>query len=359
MAREEVHVLRQWSPTIADRAAGRDNNFNLLRMLAAIGVLISHAYPISLGTGAEEPLAAVLRGWSLGTLCVMTFFAISGFFIARSFTTKASVSDFLRARALRIFPALAVVLGLTVLAGAGLTHAPAGIYLGAAPGYVLHNMSLFFLNYELPGVFEANPYGPAINGSLWTLNYEVLCYLGVIFCGLLGLLARPRLFVLGVACVGACWTVTAASDLHPRLPALASLALPFSAGMGLWVWREKIPLSPWLAAIGAGIAAMSWSTSFFHPLLGVAWSYAVFVLGYARLPRLQAYNRLGDYSYGTYLYAFPVQQVLAWTGIMLPLWNMALALPATLMLAALSWHLVESPALKWKGGASRGLATAG
>lgn len=356
---KEVYVLRQRIPTIADRAAGRDNNFNLLRMLAAIGVLISHAYPISLGPGAEEPLALALRGWSLGSLCVMIFFAISGFFIARSFATKASVSDFLRARALRLFPALIVVLALTVLACAGLSQVPVDVYLAATPGYVLRNLTLVFPHYDLPGVFVANPYGPAINGSLWTLNYEVLCYLGVVFCGLLGLLVRPRLF--GLACVSLCvaWAVTEASDLHPRLAALAKLALPFAAGMSLWVYREKIPLSPWHAAFGGVIAAASWSTPLFHPLLILAVSYAIFVLGYARLPRLQIYNRLGDYSYGTYLYAFPVQQFLAWAGLTWPLWNMACALPITLVLAALSWHLIEAPALRWKGGASRRLAAAG
>lgn len=336
---------------ISDRCAGHDNNFNLLRMLAATGVLVSHAYPISLGDDAIQPLALLLKGMTLGSLSVMIFFAISGFFIARSFDRKSSLWSFLRARALRLFPALAVVLAVTVLAAAVLTTADTAVYWTAVPEYYFRNITLFFLKYELPGVFAANPYGGAINGSLWTLNYEVLCYMGVVICGLLGLLGRPTLFGLGLAVFVIAYGVTMVFDLHGRIEALMSLALPFAVGMSFWVWRNRIPLSPSLAAIGGLVAALSWLTPMFIPVFTLAVSYAVFVLGYARSPWALAYNRLGDYSYGTYVYAFPIQQVVAWLGVTSPLWNMAMAMPFTLLWAVLSWHLVEAQALNWKRGA--------
>src|SRR6056297_3224354 len=91
-------------------AIGRNNHFNLLRMLAAIGVLVSHAYPISLGAGVEEPLERFLDGMSLGGVSVLIFFSISGFFITKSFFFTVSWKRFLAARALRLFPALFVVL---------------------------------------------------------------------------------------------------------------------------------------------------------------------------------------------------------------------------------------------------------
>ncbi|HET7409345.1 MAG TPA: acyltransferase family protein, partial [Paracoccaceae bacterium] len=139
---------------LGDLAKGRDNNFNLLRMLAATGVLVSHAYPISRGPGVEQPLESILGGIALGTICVYVFFAISGFFIAQSFERSATLGGFLRARALRLFPALALVLCTTVLvAGLWLTAAPARIYWAAVPEYLVHNITLFSLRYELPGVF--------------------------------------------------------------------------------------------------------------------------------------------------------------------------------------------------------------
>ena len=127
-------------PRIADRAAGRDNNFNLLRILAAVGVLVSHAYPISLGADAAEPLSALLGGVTLGTVSVMIFFSISGFFITRSFAGRASLGRFFQARALRLFPALIVVLIVTVLvSGLWLTTATLGEFWAATPAYFVRN----------------------------------------------------------------------------------------------------------------------------------------------------------------------------------------------------------------------------
>lgn len=122
---------------IGDLSAGHDNNFNLLRMLAATGVLVSHAYPISLGAGAVEPLESLLKGTSLGGICVMIFFAISGFFISRSFAGKSSLKSFLRARALRLFPALAVVAGGNYPRHCGTDHGQSGNLLGGGARILL------------------------------------------------------------------------------------------------------------------------------------------------------------------------------------------------------------------------------
>ena len=98
-----------------------------------------------------------------------------------------------------------------------------------------------------------------------------------------------------------------------------------------------------------GLVFLVKQTAMIEPVLALALSYTVFVVGYAQSPILAIYNRLGDYSYGTYVYAFPIQQLLAGFGIVAPLANMALALPATLICAVLSWHLVEAPAMRLKG----------
>lgn len=348
--KEMIPDLRT-SPRIADRATGRDNNFNLIRMLAASGVLVSHAWPITRGQGAEQPLQALLQGTSLGTVSVYVFFAISGFFITRSFVLRADLGAFVKARALRLFPALALVVVLTVaVLGPVFTTLPAAEYWRGVPGYALRNLTLFFLDYDLPGVFVANPYGPAINGSLWSLSYEVLCYLGVLACGVPGLLARPRAFAPCLLAFGAFYLAALGLDLHFRLERLAELGLPFVIGMGFWVWRDRVPLSWPLAGILAVAAALAWPTPVFLPVLVLALSHAVFVLGFARIPGLAGYNRLGDYSYGLYVYAFPVQQMMAAGGATDPFVNMLQAAPLTLACAVLSWHLVEAPALRLRQG---------
>lgn len=335
------------SPCIADRDVGRDNNFNLIRLLAAMGVLVSHAYPISLGAGTAEPLERLLHGISLGRVCVYIFFSISGFFIARSFAKRGEIGSFLRARTLRLVPALAVVLCLTVLVmGPLVTSAPAVVYWQAVPSYWVHNFTLFALSYTLPGVFAHNPFGPAINGSLWSLSYEVTCYLGVLVCGVLGLLRRYDRFALVVLAFIIFYVLAAAQSLNYRLELLANLGLPFGIGMIFWVARGAVPLSLPLSAFLVLAAVVAWFTPLFTPIFILALAYAVFLLGYARIPLLAGVARRNDYSYGLYVYAFPLQQLIALAGVTTPLVNILLALPATFVCAALSWHLVEARALR-------------
>jgi peptidoglycan/LPS O-acetylase OafA/YrhL len=332
---------------IADRAGGRDNNFNLLRMLAAVGVLISHAYPITLGHGTPEPFSAILGGTTLGTVCVMIFFSISGFFITRSFDQKHSLKAFLQARALRLFPALAAVLTLTVgVSALFLTVAPPQVFWPGAMEYLLRNLFLFFPKYPLPGVFESNPYGQAINGSLWTLNYEVMCYLGVVLFGGLGLLRRPSALIVALLMFLAVYTAAQVLPLHSRIENLTRLGLPFAIGMSFWVWRDTIPLSWPLAIAVLAVAVLLRPTPASHFSLALALAYGVFVLGYARFGVLDEYARLGDYSYGTYVYAFPIQQLVASFGVISPFANMAFAFPAVLLCAVLSWNYIEAPALR-------------
>ncbi|MBC7204665.1 MAG: acyltransferase [Pusillimonas sp.] len=336
------------SQVLGHYASGRDNNFNLLRMLAAIGVLVSHAYPISLGAEAQEPLEGFLDGITLGGLSVLIFFSISGFFITKSFVFSVSWQRFLVARALRLFPALFVVLTVTIVfAGVFMTTVPHEFW-SAAPGYLLRNLTLVKLEHSLPGVFDGNPYGTAINGSLWTLFYEVICYAGIFVGGILGILHRPRLFALSLGVVVLLCLIMPYLPVHSRLQSLSKLALPFAIGAGLFLWRDLIPLSLLAVAI---LALLTWGlhgTEAFRPVFVLTLSYSVFVLGYWPSVSFQNYNRLGDYSYGTYIYAFPVQQLVASSGVADPLINMAIALPITLICAALSWHLIERVALEFK-----------
>jgi peptidoglycan/LPS O-acetylase OafA/YrhL len=320
-----------------------------LRIIAALAVLVSHTALITQGPDAAEPLSAQLGGITLGTLSVMMFFSISGFFITRSFAGRSSLARFVQARCLRLFPALIVVTALTVLVSwLWLTTASSSEFWPEARNFFVRNVTLFFLSYDLPGVFTQNIYGTTINSSLWTLNYEVMCYMGVAICGMLGL-TRPGYFVPVLLVFAAVFGVNSIYPLIPRVDNLITLGLPFIIGMSFWVWRKVIPLSGILALLLLAATYLCRETLLFRPILVLALSYTVFVIGYAKVPVLAAYNRLGDYSYGTYVYAFPIQQMLASFGIVTPLANMALALPLTLTCAVLSWHLVEGPAMRLKG----------
>ncbi len=343
----EQHTSKLRQPLfIGDRSSGRDNHFNMIRMIAATGVLVSHAYPISLGPEAEEPLGNLLKDNSLGAVCVYVFFAISGFFITKSFDRSPSLGRFLQARILGLYPALLVVLILTILfAGSYLTTVSAREFWRAAPEYLMHNLSLVALQYELPGVFDANPYGPAIDGSLWTLFHEVLCYLIVFLGGVAGLLRRPKVLAVLLFLFLILQYIAPTLTLPGKLLSFLRLALPFAVGAAFYVWRGSIPLRSSIGLILVILTAFSYSTPLFQTVFVCALSYWVFLIGLAEYPLLLAYNRSGDYSYGVYIYAFPFQQLMASLEVTEPVVNMALAFPLTLAMAVFSWHIVEKPAL--------------
>jgi len=333
--------------TVEFRAVGRNNNFNLLRMIAATAVLVSHAWPLALGPTVAEPLATA-TGYKLGTTAVTIFFAVSGFFITKSFDQRNSVSDFLVARVARIYPGLLTVLLLTAFVlGPVFTTLPIGAYLRDRHvwTYVPFNLSLKHLQWGLPGVFLTNPTPPAINGSLWTLFYEICCYAAVVATGLTRI-SRPITFPLILLTAIAPFFFIPHGGKETLLEAVAILTLPFALGAAAYVYRRYVPLSGWLAT-GLLTAAALAHGSFIYPLIyALALSYASLWLGFSKIPGLHRYNLLGDYSYGMYIYAYPVEQmVVALTHPIGPTALIAISLPITLLLAVASWTMIEAPTL--------------
>ncbi|MFM2357175.1 MAG: hypothetical protein RLZZ528_2911 [Pseudomonadota bacterium] len=333
-----------------DRLSNRDNNLNLIRAVAAVAVLVSHAWPIALGPGTDEPLERLL-GHSLGHLAVLVFFAASGYLIAASFAGRRSLSAFLLARAARLLPGLGVSVVLVALVlGPAVTSLPLPAYLTAAEtwGFILRNVTLLKVQFTLPGVFDTNPY-PSVEGSIWTLLYEVACYAGVVVVGLAGLLARRGAGTVALALwlgLTILHDVLGMATFH-QLDQLMPLSQPFALGMLAFLWRHRLPVGTLPVLAAGAMAALSRGTVAYEFLLVLAVSWATLALAVAPSGLLRHYNRLGDYSYGLYIYAFPLQGLVIWLwGPMSPLQNIALALPLSLACAVPSWHLIERPALR-------------
>lgn len=345
------------------------NNFNIVRVLAASGVLVAHSFALSIGPGGEA--SAEVWGFrfsSIGSLSVDVFFVVSGFLVTSSLLSRANVRGFLLARALRVFPALWVMLLFTVFGlGGFFTALPLREYLSSPAVYLYLAKSgtvLGNVGDTLPGVFEANPFPRAANGSLWTLPYEVHLYLGLLVLWLFCRPARMKSESAFKACCGFCallaGVATVAADAFPLNAAgeasdfliqLAKLSFMFFSGATYYLFRDKIPLSPLIAGMLAAsflIAGRSAAAPSVAYLLAVP--YLVIYIAYGLTPRLfLRYNTLGDYSYGLYIYAFPVQQAIAAlipgvsAGTML-----VLSLLFTTPLSIASWHLVEQRALGFK-----------
>src|SRR4051812_22178698 len=149
------------------RSGMRDNNFDTMRFVAALCVVISHSFPLSYGDTATQPLFLLSHGQTtLGTVSVYIFFVLSGFLITGSFK-RQPLYQFVLARGLRLFPGLAVVLFiLTFLVGPILTTIPLGEYFRSGKTYYFFAKNLSLTGYvnELPGVFEANSLPHKVDG---------------------------------------------------------------------------------------------------------------------------------------------------------------------------------------------------
>jgi peptidoglycan/LPS O-acetylase OafA/YrhL len=299
-----------------------------------------------------EPLQSQL-GFTLGTLSVFAFFAISGFLIARSYERQASVQRWLAARVLRIFPGLAVVLLLSAFVlGPLVTTLPLRAYFTdrATLEYVPRNLSLVWSSPDLPGVFKDNPLAGMVNGSIWTLYWEFLCYGLVLVMGFVGAFRSwgPLIGVLLVVGAGHIATIlTPAGTLPASLEAFLYFTVPFGCGLAFYLCRSWLPLTPWALPFLVAVAYAARFTFLDLPLLVLALSYGVFLSAYLPKGWVRRYNRLGDYSYGVYIYGWPVQQtVVHFLGLTRPMTNFAVAVLIVLALAWLSWNLIEHPALE-------------
>ncbi len=331
----------------------RSNNLNAIRLALAGMVMFSHSFDLSYGSAASEPLRVLTRGQeTCGAIAVDLFFLISGMLITASWFRSKSMNDFLMRRVLRIYPGFLVALSFSALLTWTLCpefrlHVGHGLswtrdFMSDAAG--LNQASLLWT-----GTFARNPFPGVANGSLWTIRWEFGCYLLVAVIGLFCLFKRRWLILImaGLAVVAFAWG---------RFHGVISEALPshffsyFFAGMITWLFRDKIRFS-WLLALICSVVLLVATriTPAFSLLFPIAGSYIALRIGLSRSWRLTRWTEKTDISYGVYLYAFPVQQVVAMFPEMRSVSaNLLISLPVTVIMAFASWYLVENRFLRMK-----------
>ena len=337
---------------------GRSNNFDFIRFIAASMVIYSHAFPLSRGNDGEL-LKDITNGqWSFGSLAVAVFFVISGFLISQSYDRKNQPLNFIKARILRIFPGLIVVILLSALVlGPCVTTLPVGEYFrNPITWQYLKSILLFPLYWNLPGCFENNFYSPSVNGSLWTIPFEVFFYGVVLILGILGLLRRRKVtltcyigFLLLEMFKYQLFPVEGHIFTFPRY-SFVELGLYYFAGMVIYAYRDSIPLNRNYAMISIAALVICILGGKYTIPFSIFGSYLIMYLAFSEKVKLHNFSRYGDFSYGVYIYGFPVQQAVtnAYGGSMNPYINMAWSYPVTIVLAIMSWHLVEKPCMRLK-----------
>ncbi len=329
----------------------RDNNLNLLRLIAALMVLYAHSFAFY-----GNPPAGFLGLTSYGGLGIDIFFIISGYLIVKSWDFTPSAANFLIKRSLRIFPALIVVVLICMfILGPMFTTLTVSDYF-AHPQFwpYLKNIILSPVFY-LPGVLEHARVANAVNGSLWSLPVEFFMYLVVIG---LGLLFRSGRWVYAAAAaffalmvIFWCWRdapVTVVYGTDVRQIFLTGIYFMIGACFAKWRLERWFSLSGVCVLIVATILVVPYAP-ISKVVLWFTLPYVVLAYGLSSSRLGRWINRVGDCSYGVYIYAFPVQQfvLLKFPEISYPVY-LFVTIAITLVLGYASWHLVEKRVLKYK-----------
>jgi peptidoglycan/LPS O-acetylase OafA/YrhL len=333
---------------VLDRNGGSFPGFDTFRVGLSLSVVLVHSSFLSRGiSGSQALLEPPLASFILALLPL--FFALSGFLVAGSALRLRNTGTFLLFRVLRILPALAVeVIISALILGPLLTSLPLREYFSNPDFFDYFGNIVGRIRFALPGVFEGLPVDRIVNGNLWTLRPEFECYF------LLALLMLSRI-AYSRAMITLLWSAAsvavvlynqATGELAPGGyfgPTL--LVYSFVTGVVAFHWRERIRLNL-ILAVTSGIVAylllrVPQNALFAIPPL----TYLMVWIGAQKMPRIS-----GDYSYGVYLFSYPIQQTLIGTFPSMREWW--LLFPATaaiaLVIAALSWHFVEKPALGLK-----------
>nr|WP_315487055.1 acyltransferase [uncultured Undibacterium sp.] len=329
----------------------KTNNLNFLRLIAAGLVLYGHS---AILLGHPEPL--FLSWMPLGPLGVAIFFVISGYLVTQSWQQDPNLRRFFIRRCLRIFPGLIVCVLLCIFVlGPWLTSLSLKQYFAhEATWSYLRNIGLYIV-YYLPGVFEHGRVPNAVNGSLWSLPLEFFLYIAV---ALLGMISTKKWMTIATFLASALlylfWAQSATEMLVVYGTDLRQL---FINGTYFWAGAVfyQLDLKRYFSitsVVLAGVGMLCIQTNFPQYLFLAGWGLLpliVLAFGLSTNEFLTRMTATGDYSYGVYIYAFPVQQaiVFLYPNLSFGIY-VGLCSAVTLMLAIFSWHLVEKTALAFK-----------
>lgn len=344
--------------TLYARFNPRENNFDLIRILAALVVLYAHSY--ALARNEYDPLSSFLSYGFSGTLAVFAFLIMSGFLVARSRESN-DLTSFVIARFLRIYPGFVLVILVETFLIAPM------FYEGRLSEYFHHfsvnhlrNLLLWPQDPYLPNVFTKLPYG-ALNGSLWTVPLEISFYIVLVMTAFVADFKMPYIYALAFLVslfAHAALTYVGVTSASPPVNFLDGISVYqfvsyssyFLAGVCAWKYRKWIhlDLGGFIIALIVMLAARD---SYLAPLaLKLCLPYIIIYIGICGSFGTILSRNLGDLSYGTYLFGYPITNcVVALTYQRLPsLAVFLIACPVALCLAWLSWWYVEKPCLSLK-----------
>lgn len=353
-------------PTLREMILERENSLNFVRLILASGVIISHTPYIVLGREAVPADPFLQHLYVFGDYAVNGFFCISGFLIAHS-ATRSGLGSYLVKRIARIFPAWWVSVLFVIFAGGAIAertgHLPAGWTWSGALHYWQQNYDLVDSTFSLMGGPVNVPYEKVWNGSQWSLEFEWFAYLFLIplmytplfrkYLKITSLTVYLAITIFYLVGLNYPEFIYDSFGWSMRWFYVNSLMYSlFFAGTVLYAYSDRIRCIP---LVGYGSVALglviTWAA---YWKIGIQdWThllvaYGVLCIGASTLMNVPI-GRKNDISYGIYIYAWPVQQILVMLGSVSLGWalNIALDFVITVALAWVSWKCIEKPALNY------------
>jgi peptidoglycan/LPS O-acetylase OafA/YrhL len=362
-APNRIFGLFSRSPRVGEimaRHGGAGPGFDAMRVALSLTILVYHAKQVALGRATANYAESAIFPFLLALVPI--FFCLSGFLVTGSALRTRSVRLFLTNRSLRIFPALTVEVFLSALIlGPILTSASLADYFSSRQFFSYFGNIIGRVRMSLPGVFLDNPIPDTVNASLWTLQPEFYSYVLMT-----GLMASTVVFRRGLATVlYVALTVGLSllnwhsgfgrpSDVFPG----HVVVYFFATGVIAFHWSRHIPVNLFLFVLAAALSYFMITTPGLMFVASIPIAYCTIYVGMLRLPLVAPFNK-GDYSYGIYLFNFPIQQTVVhfFPGVSHWWLPLLISVPLTVLFAAVSWHWIEKPTLKLKRRFAGGIAS--
>lgn len=350
--------------TLEEKYDRKNNIFDYIRVIAAIAVIIAHCYPLFFGIGISDPITQkILRTTTLGGVAVAIFFILSGFMITQSMVNSKNNKQFICKRLIRIFPALIVMLLLTIFVLGPIVYEGNIIdYLKNASvwKYFFNNINLFGNTaYSIEGVFENNPYPSAINGSLWTLKHEFIAYIFLILLSYCGIL-KNRKIVLGITGLSIITYVLNIKftpifnslnniGVIMEMTEFVKLIMFFFIGTTIYLYKDKIKMNFKYFVFACIILSLGICLNATKYVMILAVPYILMYIGTFKFKK-DILSKIGDFSYALYIYAFPIQQLIVfYLKDKINIWiYMLLSVLLTMIIAIITTVVIDNNVKKLK-----------
>ncbi len=346
------------------------NSFDFFRVLLALSVILCHSYVIYLGWDSfvkYEPFMKWTEGQiSIGSTAVNFFFVISGFLIIRSFKYSKNVFQYFKKRILRIYPGFIVVFIMSFFVFGPIGHMKSWnfeAYRSFLEGISVKREIANMLSLQSPieNKYFTNLPQTGLNNSLWTIQYEFICYLMIPVFAWLGILKRKSWLLVTLIIIHLVLVLQSLGYILSFNQNLNGIILSnpyyyprfftyFLLGCTVYHYKNIIPRNIWFAVLSAIIFLLGFTTNLVDIFWPISGTYLLFYMAYEPKIMLPNFAKHGDLSYGIYLYGWPVQQlIMLYFGSYLNSKLLFVVVtPVVVIFAIMSWKLVESPMLKLK-----------